>query len=243
METMTLPPAVETSLGLFTEAAKAAFAPDLKSLVLFGSAAEGRWRPASDVNLLVVLSDFGKDPADRMRSAYAAAHSAVRLNVMYIRESEVAEAADLFAVKFMDIGVRHQVLFGSDPFASLAIQPEAAKRRLRQVLTNLILRTRERYILSGADGASLSRIIAEVAGPLRACAMAMDRLEGRDSRHPKEALAELAARLGLPGSTEALETISEARSRKPISTDEGGQVVFFVLQMAERMRGLVETKG
>jgi Nucleotidyltransferase domain len=50
-----LPETVRTTLSEFTAAAQQAFADDLVSVVLFGSAAEGRLRATSDVNLVLVL--------------------------------------------------------------------------------------------------------------------------------------------------------------------------------------------
>ena len=50
-----LPETVRTALSEFTAAAQQVFAGDLLSVVLFGLAAEGRLRPTSDVNAVVVL--------------------------------------------------------------------------------------------------------------------------------------------------------------------------------------------
>jgi hypothetical protein len=50
-----LPEAVRTTLSEFTAAAQGAIAADLLSVVLFGSAAEGRPRATSDVNVALVL--------------------------------------------------------------------------------------------------------------------------------------------------------------------------------------------
>ena len=50
-----LPEAVRTTLSEFTAAAQQAFADDLVSVVLLGSAAERRLRATSDVNVVLVL--------------------------------------------------------------------------------------------------------------------------------------------------------------------------------------------
>ena len=51
-----LPEQVSRVLTEFVAAAQAAFAADLRSIILFGSAAEGRLRATSDVNLLLLLT-------------------------------------------------------------------------------------------------------------------------------------------------------------------------------------------
>ena len=45
-----LPPQVEQSVNRFVKVARAAFGADLVSIVMYGSAAEGRLRATSDVN-------------------------------------------------------------------------------------------------------------------------------------------------------------------------------------------------
>ena len=53
-----LPVPVDRLLRDFTETACHALGSDLHSIVLYGSAAEGRLRPTSDVNVILVLSKF-----------------------------------------------------------------------------------------------------------------------------------------------------------------------------------------
>ena len=45
-----LPPQVEQSVNRFVKVARAAFGADLVSIVMYGSAAEGRLRATSDVH-------------------------------------------------------------------------------------------------------------------------------------------------------------------------------------------------
>lgn len=61
-----VPPQVKQVLLDFVQAAERAFGADLPSIVLYGSAAEGRLRATSDVNLLVVLSAFDPAQADAL---------------------------------------------------------------------------------------------------------------------------------------------------------------------------------
>ena len=109
-----LPDIVARWLDDFIESAKDAFKDDLLSATLFGSAAEGRLRPSSDVNLILVLKRINQAPADQVSQSLRAAHAAILLQAMFILETEVALAAEAFAVKFADIETRHEVLFGKD---------------------------------------------------------------------------------------------------------------------------------
>ena len=89
-----LPEAARAGLDAFTAAARQVFAEDLVSLVLFGSAAEGRLRATSDVNVIVVLARLDPARLKAIGDAYRLAHAAIRLSAMFLLES-VRQAAEI----------------------------------------------------------------------------------------------------------------------------------------------------
>jgi predicted nucleotidyltransferase len=224
----------------FLDSARQAFGDDLRSLVLYGSAAEGRLRPTSDINLLLVLSVFDPLKANATRSQLALACSAARLRAMFLLESEVHSAVELFALKFADIRRRHRVLYGPDPFAAVSAPRSVTILRVRQVLLNLSLRLREAYIERGSAPERLSALIADAAAPLRSCAATMLELEGKPAAPPKEALLNLVASLGEPGWDEILANISAVRQREILSPDRADATLFRLIDLAGRLRSRVE---
>ncbi len=176
--------------------------------MLFGSAAEGRLRQTSDVNLIVVLARVDGERLAQIGEAYRLAHAAIRLGAMFILESEIAVASEAFAVKFADIAARHVVLWGRDPFAGLTVSREAQRRRLHQVLVNLMLRLRERRALAANHEEQLARAAADAVGPLRAAAATLLALEGANAASARAALEQVAA---ATGKTAALAAMNEAR--------------------------------
>jgi predicted nucleotidyltransferase len=136
-----LPDPVARTLTLFVAAAENHPGASLRSIILFGSAAENRLRATSDVNVVVVvLTVFDRSQVEDLSETLAAANAAIRLNVMWLLESEIGAAVEAFSVKSADILRRRRVLRGSDPLQALAIPRHAAIARLRQVLLNLVLR-------------------------------------------------------------------------------------------------------
>src|SRR5262245_2236135 len=230
-----LPETVIRWLNDFVQSAKEVFGGDLLSVTLFGSAAEGKLRPSSDVNLILVLRRFEQAAADAISEKLRAAHAAIMLEAMFILENEIELAAESFAVKFADIETRHEVLFGTDYFSDLDIPREALKFRVRQVLANQILRLRESYVLNSAQEEQLSRIIAGVAGPLRASAVTLLKLKGRSAPSPKEALQLVAH--DHPGSDWAsvLNAITQAREGTLLAADDARSVYFSILALAKLM--------
>lgn len=235
-----LPQAVRMGLETFMASAKAACGPDLVSIVLFGSAAEGRLRASSDVNLILVLKEFAPARIDGLREALRIAHAAIRLGVMFILESEIDAAGRAFALKFSDVADRHRVLYGTDPFAALDVSRSATLQRLEQVLVNLVLRLRERYALLSLREEKLVPVIADAAGPLRASAAAILKLEGKGGVHPKEALAELAQRLGGDGYAGVLGDISKAREELDLPPGRAGAALLGQLDLLQALHAHVQ---
>jgi predicted nucleotidyltransferase len=232
-----LPEEVRTTLSEFAAAAQEAFAEDLLSIVLFGSAAERRLRATSDVNVVLVLRRVDPKKLEAIGESYRFAHAAIRLSAMFILETEIGVAKDAFAVKFADIIARHEVLYGPDPFVGLSVSREAALRRLLQVLVNLQLRLRERYALSSAYDEQLARAAADAVGPLRASATVLLWLESGAGMAPRDALRQIADDAG---STAALAAITEARETGNIPAVDATATLVGAIDLATQLAARTE---
>jgi predicted nucleotidyltransferase len=127
-----VPGNVAAVLTTFISSIDAAYSADLISVVLYGSAAEGKLTSTSDVNLLVVLRSFSRDKTDLIRDTFLGAQAAINLQVMFLLEDEISSASELFAQKFADILRRHKVIFGIDPFSNIKIDRYWPRTRVNQ---------------------------------------------------------------------------------------------------------------
>ncbi len=234
--TAPLPAGIEQLLADLVTAARRSFGEDLRSVVLFGSGAEGRLRATSDLNLLVVLKQFSKEAVDGFREPLRAAQVAGRAAVMFVLEAELASVAEAFAVKFDDIRRRRRLLYGEDLIASLATSRLAKEQRLQQILLNLTLRLRERYAAISLREEQLAVAIADMAGPLRAAAATLLELEGHSAASPKEALELVAQSIQGSNWAEALALISQARETRSMPAGSAGPVMFQLMALADAMR-------
>ena len=231
-----LPPKVDSVLAEFIDSTKKAFEQDLRSIVLYGSGADGNLRPASDVNVILVLSKFDQNKADLLREPLRLAGAAIKLKAMFLLEEEVQPASQAFAVKFADVKRRRRVLYGEDPFAVVSVSREDAIFRLKQTLLNLILRLRESYISRGLREEQLVAAIADTAGPLRSCAATLLELEGMTAPSAKEALAQISS--SLPGAekrNQELQLISEARQKQSLPPGVAAETLFHLIELARLM--------
>lgn len=237
-----MPQSVRSVLEGFVESARTAFEDDLRSVVLYGSAAEGRMRATSDINVIVILRRFDRMHADRMRDPYRFARSAGDLEAMFLLETEIDDAATDFAQKFADIARRRLVLYGDDPFQNLAVSRQALITRLRQMLLNLTIRLRELYVERSLREEQCAVTLAESAGPLRSAAAAILELEGGVALPPKEALTHLVEALERADLLALLPHISEARERRVLPKGEAANLLFSAAELAralhDRAKGL-----
>jgi predicted nucleotidyltransferase len=219
------------------ESATQALGDTLRSIVLFGSAAENRLRSTSDVNLLIVLTRFDPASVDRMRPVLQRAHAAVRLAVMWLVDEELPAAAEAFAVKFADVTRRHRVLFGPNPFERLTIPRHAAITRVRQVLLNLVLRLRATYALERDREERLTIVIADTIGPLRVSAAELLELEGAPAPNVREALQRLGAEWH-PARTEALlKAVQTARETRRLDSGVAATMFVEMIELARYLHG------
>jgi hypothetical protein len=191
--TADLPTAVRETLDECLDALRRILGGRLDCVLLFGSAAEGRLRPTSDLNLLVMAQRFGETDLDALRQPLQSGRAAAGLTVMFLESAEFAAACEAFAMKFADIKVRHRILHGANPFDGIAISRTAEIRRLRQVLLNLALRLRERFALEGNRPERMAASLADMTGPVRVAAATLLGLRDGVDRAPAAALEEFCA--------------------------------------------------
>ena len=228
-------PGVRQAVEGLVDAAQRAFGGDLSSIVLYGSAAEGKMRATSDVNLLFVLSRFDSEKANTFREPFRFAHAAANITAMFLLQEEIAAAAEEFSQKFADITRRHVLLFGADPFESLTISREALISRLQQVLLNLTIRLREMYIERSLREEQCAVTVAEAAAPLRTSAAAILELERRGSMPPKQALETLVGELKRSEFPELLPHLSEAREQRALPAGKAAAILFSTLELAREL--------
>jgi predicted nucleotidyltransferase len=233
-ETITLPTNVSSCLSTFIASAKKVFGDDLISVVLYGSGAEGKLRPTSDVNLILVLASFARPQADMLRESFRLAQAAIKLRVMFLLQDELQPASQAFAVKFGDIVRRRLVLYGPDPFQSLSVSREDAIFRLRQTSLNLTLRLREAYVASSLREEQAAALIADTAGPLRSCAATLLELEGQPASSAKEALERIVTSVH-QGTDHDTQLITEARQRHTLPPGAAASVLFQMIRLAQAM--------
>jgi len=229
-----VPENVTRFLADFLQSAQRAFGEDLSSVVLFGSAAEGKLRKSSDVNLMLVLRRYDPASAEKVRTQLATAEAAILLRVMFLCQDELPAASEAFAQKFSDVLRRHVVLLGPDPFAGVSISRVAQVRRLRQVLLNLLLRLRDMHARHESGSPVVLRMLADSTGAVRTSAASLLLLQGHEVLQPKQALKQVADELAPSKFAAMLDKLSllQESGTLPEADAESGMVALMELVAA-----------
>lgn len=131
----------------FVEAVRTCHGTALRSLVLYGSAASGDYRPGhSDLNFLAIIEPL---TTERLRAAAAcekAWSARLPINVMYASQDFVRDSADVFPIEFLDMARRRITLFGDDPFEGMKITGENLRLQIEHELRGKLVRLRQSYV-------------------------------------------------------------------------------------------------
>ncbi|MCB2188341.1 MAG: nucleotidyltransferase domain-containing protein [Deltaproteobacteria bacterium] len=136
-----------------------ALGSDLLSLVLFGSAASGRYQKGrSDLNLLAVVSN----PAGRVLSRLAPVvtkWAPARVSAPLVMTSQyLASSLDVFPVEFLTMAASHQVIHGQDPLEGLEIKPRHLRLQLEREFKGKLMTLQSRFLMAGGQAPALEAL-------------------------------------------------------------------------------------
>lgn len=139
-----LPKKSEKSLTAFVLSIRTLLGPDLKSIILYGSAARGEFDPKrSDLNLLVVLNEVEYRQLSIL-APFIKKWSRQRIATpLVISPQYIATALDVYPLEFLDMQAAHRVLFGDDVLAEIHPPIQSVRRQCEQEARGKLLHLRE----------------------------------------------------------------------------------------------------
>jgi hypothetical protein len=144
---------METKLTELVGRLKEASGKNLESVILYGSAARGDFRPgASDLNILCALTVIDLDELQRLTPVV---HWWTReMNEpapLFFLTEELRTSTDVFAIESLDIKRSHRVLFGKDVVADLEVPMNLHRVEVEHELRQLLLKLRQHVLHVGRN--------------------------------------------------------------------------------------------
>ncbi|MDE3053747.1 MAG: nucleotidyltransferase domain-containing protein [Gemmatimonadota bacterium] len=158
---------------------RAAFSDALRTVVLFGSAADGEHIPnRSDYNVLVIVDRIDVAELRALSATARAWRDAGNPPPLIFTTEEWREASDVFPMEYADMLERHRVLFGESPFAGIRVSPADLRLQLEHQVRGKLLALRQGTLAAGRDDKAELALLASSLSTIMVMFRAVERLRG-----------------------------------------------------------------
>jgi len=144
---------------------KEAAGKNLESVVLYGSAATGTYRPgSSDLNVLCALVNMDVHELQLLAPVVLWwTREEKEPPPRFFLSEELARSTDVFAIESLDIKRAHKVLYGSDPVAHLEVPMNLHRVQVERDLRLLLWRLRQHALLSGKNELEYTTVLKKTS--------------------------------------------------------------------------------
>jgi predicted nucleotidyltransferase len=153
---------MEKELKELVHRLEAAAGANLKSVVLYGSAASGEFNPKhSDLNVLCVLEHLDSQALAVLSPAATWWARKGHPAPLIFSLNELRRASDVFSLEFLDIQAHHRILWGEDAFARLEIPMGLHRVHVERELRTDLLKLRQHYLAAPSDNTKVLGLMTE----------------------------------------------------------------------------------
>lgn len=205
---------MEKELNQFVEKLKAVAGANLKSVVLYGSAATGEFHPKySDLNVLCVLERLDMTELKKLNRVTAWWTRKRQPPPLVFTLDALRRSADVFPIELLDIKASRRVLYGEDVFGTLDVPIKLHRVQLERELRVNLVKLRQRYLAAPHDPKRLLRLMtASISSFVALFRHAFLALGEQPPQAKREVVDRLATLLGVH--TAAFHTILDLREGK-----------------------------
>jgi len=224
-------------VGRVREAAGA----NLKSVILYGSAAAGDYLPEhSDVNLMCVLGETSFASIAALAPAVEWWGKQKHHAPLLMTVEELQHGADVFSIEFLDIQQNYRVLWGEDLLKGLEIPMKFHRAQVEYELREKTILLRQRLLVVAGDaGAKWELLLRSVSAFATLARHALIATGDKAPASKREAVERLAAKAGFDaGSFFQLLDVREGKlDRKSLDVN---QLFARYLKAVERITAAVD---
>ncbi|MBD3335396.1 MAG: hypothetical protein GF355_07750 [Candidatus Eisenbacteria bacterium] len=150
------------------------------SVILYGSAARGDFRPGrSDVNFLVVVEDLSPEKLRRTQSRTKDWRRERVATPLFLRRKLIQTSLDSYPLEFLSMMASYRVLQGEDALADLKISSDDVRLQCEREVKSKLLLLREAYVESGGSRHVMRDIVAQSLPAMTAIFQGLLYLQGK----------------------------------------------------------------
>lgn len=213
------------------------FGDRLVSVLLYGSGADGSYRPGvSDANILILLDEPQPELLEALAKRGKRIMKKRRITPMVISEEEYRRGADVFPMEYLDIRDRHVTLFGSDITGELEFSETHLRHQLEEQLRGSLFSLRQLILSARGRKRVLSKELPRWYGTLQVVFKGLLRLvrPGEAIQSGEAALPLLAGRFSFD--PKPFEELLALREKKKVDLEPLSHRL--VLELAQLVRGV-----
>ena len=186
----------------FAEDVKRLYDDDLLSVILYGSAASGKYVPGrSNINTLILLKEITPAQLTKCVKFLRGWRRKGIVTPLFLDPAYVHSSADAFPIEFLDMKDRYRVLYGRDFLCDLQLNLANLRFQCEHELKGKLLKLRQFYLEASRSSRALRGLITSSVASFLILFKSLLRLKGILPPHsPEEILARL-SELGLPTET------------------------------------------
>ncbi len=141
---------------------KGLYGEDLVSILCYGSAARGEYRPGkSDINLMIVLSEKGIEDLDRSLKVVKKWRKSNVAVPLFVTRGYVRSSLDVFPIEYLDLQRYHTLVYGEDILQDLVLKPEFLRLQCEREIKGKLLLLREAFLNTDGKAKALHALISD----------------------------------------------------------------------------------
>jgi hypothetical protein len=229
------------TLDELTSQLRAAYGAELRSIVLYGSAAAGEHIPRhSDQNVLVIVNALPPTVLQAASAASRAWSDAGNPAPLTLTMTEWRGSSDIFPMEYADILERHRVLHGEDPTQGMTVEARDLRLQLEQEAMGKLLRLRQGVLASGGDASRQIDLLDASLTAIMIIFRAFLRLHGTSPSTDNAAVTEAVARRAGFDAAPFIRVVQHVRGAEKLTSDDIAPVIAGYLLGMERLVGYLD---
>jgi len=218
------------------EQLRAAYGPELRSVVLYGSAAAGEHIPKrSDYNILVLVDSLSLERLAAAAAVSRAWNEGGNPAPMTMTTKEWRSSADIFAMEYADVLERHKILYGESPLDGIRVDSHDLRLQLEHEAMGKLLKLRQGVLASGGDPRRQLELLEASLSTIMVIFRAVARLQGDIPPKDNVALSQMVAGYGSFDPAAFQRVVRHVRGEETIAANDVGGIVAGYLAGMEKL--------
>ena len=224
------------TLDQLVEQLTKAYGPDLRAVILYGSAASGQHiAKRSDYNVLIIVDRLDLDALNRSAAVARAWGESGNPPPLTLTTDEWRASSDIFPMEYADVLERHRVLFGEPPFAGIHVERADLRLQVEHQAMGKLLQLRQGILAAGGERRRQRELLERSLSTFMVIFRAVLRLHGEQPPADYEALTKRVADVTGVDDAPFARVVRHVRGGEQIPDQEVAAVLAGYLAGAQRL--------